>query len=319
MSLIGMELLREIEKTGRATYAFPPKPLGEIFYVDHFTGIDTRDGQNKDFPLKTITEALDRCVNNHGDVILVKEGWSEATENWPIEVNKTGVHIIGKSCMQGKYAALNPPGPTAAFSVDSLGGGCEIAGFQLGGGDAHGCIELNNPMGLWIHDCWFGNQFHGLGTPQDGIVNTMGGNAANVRIERCRFLGDAFGEGGITRDGIRDVLTGSGVGDIFRNSEIVNNRFSGLITAINLKNPGDAIIEHNYINCGVDQAAPANPAAGINLYGGIGLIIANNKAGRGSGGMTENPYYDDEATTTLNAWLCNQKDNAYTMPAHPQL
>jgi len=317
MSHVGMGTQWEFERIGRAGYAYPPKPCGTVFWVDsgwEYPGNDDHDGLTKDSPLRTITEALSRCTDNMDDVILVKDAWQEATETWPILVDKKRVHIIGISGPQGQKVKMVPPplGDTAAFDIRAAANTSEIAGFELGGGDTHGCIELANPMGVWIHDIWFGNALHLAGTtPLHGIYNPTGLNASSCRIERCRFFGSSGpGQGGISGNGIEDFATGAGAGGTFRNSEIVNNRFTCLAFAIHMLKPGDAVIEHNYIMCPADDVV----GRGIYLQTATGCMMANNKAGFGVIDMTQNPYYDHEGTS--NAWLCNQNGDSMTQPAH---
>lgn len=310
-SFVSMQVQRELEKIGRGGHAYPPKNMGQVFFVDHFNGNNNYDGQHIDYPLLTITQALALCVAGRGDVILVKDAWSEATEGWPIVVNKSRVSIIGMSQgMGGKYVAILPPGDTAAFSITTAGGGCEIAGFSLGGGDTHACIEFTPAvMDCYIHDMWFGNQFHmGGNSPQDGIRNSGIHNVSNLRIERCRFLGSTgAGRGGITRYGVYSTAGGL---DSWKNSEIVNNRFTCMTYAIRLTYANDFLIEHNYIMCPADDAV----GRGIYLSSCGGGIIANNKAGdNGTADMTNNPYFDN--TPADNAWLCNQNGVTYVFPA----
>lgn len=309
-SCVSMGTLRELEKTGRAGHAFPPKPMGEIFWVDHFAGNNNYDGQNKTRPLRTITEALARCVNDRNDVILVKDCWDQ--EPGVINVNKTRVHIIGMALPTNPYPTLQAIGDNPVFRLTGDGNICEIAGLALGGGSTSPCIELNNNMGSWFHDIWFGwrgaNQ-----TPQDGIRNDAGfHNYQSLRVERCRFFGSLGAAiGTISRYGIYFPAAASNLG---HDAEFINNRFHCLDTAIRLTNGSDQVIEHNYIMCPSDDVV----GRGIYINGGVGCIIANNKAGdNGIADMAFNPYYD--VLGTLNAWLCNQNGHSYVFPAIEQL
>jgi len=297
MSYLSMEALREIEKTGRAGHAYPPKPMGEIYWVDHTNGLDTRDGQNKNLPLQTITEALTRCVNDNDDIILVKRCWN--TEPDTITVNKRMVHIIGLGIQGGLGASLPAMGDTPVFILPATGAKCEIAGFSIGGGDNNPGIELNNNYGSWIHHCWFGHV--GVGdTPRDGIANDAGAHNYNgVRIENCKFLGGhGVGHGTLTRYGI--FFDGTGING--QDAHILKNRLMNCAYGIRIVYGIDQIIEHNYIKIPVDDAI----GRGIYYHMGVGSLIHNNKAtDDGVDAITNAAYYDNQPAN--NAWLCNQE------------
>ncbi len=305
MSAISQHLQRELEILGRGSHAYPPKPMGEVFWVDHFAGDNDHYGQNKDRPLQTITEALTRCVNDRDDLILVKDCWN--VEPATITVNKTRVHIIGMALPTGMYPTLTAIGDTPIFTMPATGNNCEIAGLSLGGGNNNAGIELNNNMGSWIHDVWFGHVGAG-DTPQDGIRNDAGlHNYNSLLVERCKFFGSpGYGRGTLTRYGC--FFDASGYNG--QNAQFVNNRFFNLSYAIRIVYGIDQLIEHNYIMCPSDDAI----GRAIYVHMGEGSIIANNKACDDgvAAAMTNNPYYD--ALPARNAWLCNQEGIAWINP-----
>lgn len=307
---LGTDPYTGLPSTLHAPGGITPRIAANIFFVDGFNGDNDNNGLSRDTPFLTITYALTQCDDGTDDVIFVMDAWNTEPA-YPIVVNKSRVHIIGLSNPQmgGKYVAMIPVGDYAMFQIGYSGCGSEIAGFSLGGGATNPCIMLGPTtlMDAWIHDCWFGNQYHlGASVPQDGIRNT-GANATNTLIEGCRFFGSPGpGVGGITRYGVYNFSGGAS----FRNSAIVQNRFHCMSYAIYLTFATDFLVEHNYIMCPSDDAV----GRGIYLNGATGGIIANNKAGdNGTADMTESPYYDDGAAN--NAWLCNQNGKTYVHPA----
>ncbi|MBA7714439.1 hypothetical protein ES703_123462 [subsurface metagenome] len=300
MSHVGMATQRMLEMIGRAGYAYPTKPMGEVFFVDHTNGDNDHDGQNKDSPLQTITEALTRCVDSRDDMILVLNCWDSEPDT--ITVNKRMVHIIGLGIQGGLGASLPAIGDTPVFTLPAAGSKVEIAGFSIGGGNDCPGIELNNNYGSWIHNCWFGHV--GVGqTPRDGITNDVPAGNHNyngIRIENCKFLGNhqGKGHGTLSRYGIH--FGGSGING--QDAHILNNRFMNCSYAIRIVYGLDQIIEHNYIKIPVDDAI----GRGIYYHAGTGSLIVENKAtDDGADAMANAAFYDNQVAN--NAWLCNQE------------
>jgi hypothetical protein len=74
-----------------------PSALGKVFFVDS-NGDSGNEGTDPAHPLDSITDALGKCTNSKGDVIVVmglSPSTSEATETWPININKSGVLLTG--------------------------------------------------------------------------------------------------------------------------------------------------------------------------------------------------------------------------------
>jgi hypothetical protein len=173
---------------------------GNVYYVNGYTGADTNDGLSPATAKLTITAGIGLCTDAPGQndyvFVLRYPSAGAAGEVWPIAVDVESVHIIGA----GLYGAstccwVAPTGNTAAFEISK--NGVEIAGFDLAGGAAHGCIE--NSGSVWrahIHH----NDFALQRTTQDGIRMTGAVDCPHWLIEDNTF-GEYFDN--ISRDGIR--------------------------------------------------------------------------------------------------------------------
>ena len=283
---------------------------GNTYFVDGISGNDNYKGEYPSSPLKTIDAALAKCTTENDDYVFVMDCWSAGE---PIEVDISLVHIIGVNSPHAPWACLNAGADTAIFTASSTGNSCEIAGFNIGGGDAHAGIEMGNCIGMWIHHNAFGHPYSG-DTPLYGIWNGGTYNPAYCLIEDNRFYGDGKSDGTITGSGIR--VNGGG-NYLMVNGIIRRNSFLGLIGATNagaidLDRVQGAEISDNYFH--VTDAADGDA---INLLGQCRHnLIMNNKAAHGMGVASGNNItpYRDLAANTLNGWAWNSYNNAYIEP-----
>ena len=295
---------QEAEKKGRALGMPEMLAEGNVFWVDGVSGDDSQDGLAPNKPLKKIDTALGLCSNDNNDYIFVLDCYQQDT--FPIVVDVTKVHIIGIVNKSNRYAVMAPSGDTAIFTISGTGNDCEIAGFDLSAGAAHGSIELNNPIGIHIHDCLFGCNQAG-GTPQDGIIAETGQyNPIHGVIENCKFYGTGNSSNGkLTRDGIRG--TGGGAAN-WKNMTIRNNIFLGIPgIGIDLDRAQGAMILDNRF------ALDANTAGAAITLGAAttGCFIDGNHANFGKTAMAANPYVDGSA---VNTWGLNYKAVTGTLP-----
>jgi len=282
---------------------------GSIFFVnggaDGVTaGIDTNDGLTPANAFLTIAHALTLVTNDNDDFIYCFNVYNQDT--FPIALDNTmdSVHIIGIAGPNGAWPMLDASaGNTAVFTVANEN--CEIAGFNLAGGAAHGAIEIGSGANMaWIHNCTFGHYWSGA--CQDGI--TGGGSVFSVIIEDCWFFGTDAKNGTLTRCGIL-----SGVGASWGQWTIRNNFFNGLPTgAIDLGVTLDStaihdfVIEHNIIGCEDTDNIAINLGAVCHY-----AIVSDNKAQNGKAVMGNNPYGD---AATDNHWMCNQEGIVMVYP-----
>lgn len=276
---------------------------GNTYYVDGINGSDGNNGRYASNPLKTVNAAIGKCTSGHDDYIIVMDCWDQDT--FPITVNKQRLHILGLSLPNFMYPKMNPTTDAAVFRLVSAGAYSEIAGFDISGGDAHGCIDIYGTEGAWIHDCWFGSEGAG-GTPLHGIWIQQ--NPQYSRIEDCRFFGDLGSAGGlITSNGIEvDASV-----NMVRGVEVLNCKFNGLAIAMNLDNADYWLVENNRFIIPNAQNGEAITCQSDCLDS----TFIDNLAVYGmlSNGYTYNPYRD-LATNTVNNWARNYQGNAIVEP-----
>jgi len=282
------------------------KTTGNVFYVNGFTGLDTRTGLNPNYPLLTIAHALTHCVNDHDDYIIVLDHWQEA---WPVTINVSRVHIIGVGTDPNHpFVALNAAADTAIFVLNNCPNS-EIAGFSFGGGNTHGGIEdaAGIPMGVYIHDCVFGHTFAG-DTPLNGIRIVW--NVTDVRIENNLFLGNQSAGGGtLTGNGIHFHATGDTLGGVIKGNVFKGINGIGCWINLPLGVPGGIYITDNEFYQDIADGAPLGWA--ITLNGPAltaGCFVARNVASQTGDATGNNPYRDLSTGvigTCLNGWVMN--------------
>jgi len=286
---------------------------GNVFFVNGgadgvTTGLDTNSGKTPALAFLTIAHAIALCtVNDNDDFIYCFNVYNQ--DAFPITITGDSIHIIGLAGPDGSWPQMDANADAeAVFYLPSGIENCEIAGFSLGAGAAHGCIELaiGNNM-TWIHNCTFGHEWVGGG--QDG-VRLVTGTTDNVLVEDCWFYGNCAPGGKLTRSGVISLGTTA-----TRHCTIRNNYFVRL--------PGPAIhilgntawensIIHNIIGRGADAQGNA-----ITLNANCeGCLVSGNEAAFGptaEAGLTA-PYLD-QAGGTANDWCSNQSQEIMKIPA----
>lgn len=284
------EALRELYLLGKN------QSCGQIFYVDSTHGNAANDGLSPDSALVTIAAALVKCVNDHDDYIIVMDCYQQ--ETFPIEVNKSRVHILGVSHWGGMFAQMVPPTDTAIFTINTKGY-VEIAYFNLGAVNAqavHAPIEFISAISegrTWIHDCWFGHSW----AVHDGIRVLAGTEAPECLIEHCVF-------GKLTsRDGIR--IEGQSTRTIIR--ENIFRLVAGIgIDVVAINTDLGAIIGNKF-------SLPAGAGAGAAITiaaGAVGCLCDDNHAMEAGAATTANPYSDAGACD----WGMNYRGDVVTFP-----
>lgn len=280
--------------------------IGDIYFVHFANGLNTNPG-TVDLPFQTIRYALDQCHDNNNDYVFVLNGPNALPEVFPITVSPIRVHLIGLTT-PAESIRLQPYDDTAALFIAATAGiagyGSEIAGFDLSGGATHGCIEVDNPFNVWIHDCKFGSILAG-GTPQDGIRSSFPHNFAWSLIERCMFFGsNGGGKGNLSRYGITNmhVVPGS---PLWNGTEIRNCEFLNCLIGIYLR-VQDMIIRGNAFLCCAEVGGEA-----ITLTSAHGCLVADNKASDSKADPGAVPWADNVVD---NAWTGNQSSTTFTVP-----
>jgi len=287
------------------------QPMGRVYYVNGNSlpqctpvGSDANDGLTPATPFETIQHAVDLCTVfpwDKNDYIFCYNLYNQ--DAYPINVTADGLHIIGWGGPIGQPCLLAANADNAAcfnFPV-GLGENCEIAGFNMGAGAAHGCIELQgNNANVWIHNNIFGHLWAGGG--QDGVW--LGTTIQGGVIEDNWFHGTDCGSGVLTRcavyvssDWVQGTLRNNYA---FKMPGVGANGSGGLIYGNNMD--GVAII-HNKVNVGDGETA--HGGAIFLLAGCDACVIAQNEANDGLAVSTKNPYVD-EGGANDNAWISNQ-------------
>lgn len=277
---------------------------GRVFFCDLFNGDDGNNGLSPDTPFSTITFALTQCEANRRDYIYVIDGWNEAT---PIAVNIARVHIIGIGNPSLPFVQMTEDGGDDAIFVLTNDGGdeVEIAGFSLGGGNAHGGIECAGGATtdrVWIHHNTFGSLNAG-DTPLYGVHISAAMNARDWLIEHNEFLGTAAFGGTMTASGI--LISNS------MQHRIRNNIFKQVVS------PAMSLVAATGVEVSANRFSnPADVAGGaitLDVNCTLNEILANLAAfGETAGGLA-NPYLDG-AAADANTWAGNMWHTTFTDP-----
>lgn len=267
---------------------------GNVFYVDsaHPDTNDANDGTDPNAPLHTITHALDHCTANQEDFIIVSN-FTNGDETWPIAITKGKVHLFSNWYSKGVGRTITPPGDTAGLYI--TGDKVEVAGFEIGGGGTHGCIEFSTAAQSWgahIHH----NRFGWMTAAQDGIRMTGA-------VDKVQFLihDNEFNDK-LTRDGIRIEQNST-------RSEIWNNVFRFVAgVGINLETLCTDIyaIHDNVFRV---NGAVQGDAITCNINS-LGCMFWGNQAMHLGAAPAQNPYVDLGA----NHWGVNWTGDVVTYP-----
>lgn len=287
---------------------------GQIFYVNGGSDgpvVDTGSGLTPDDPKQLIQSAIDLCTANNNDyVVILNYGANgRAAETWPVVVDKTLCHIVGVGTVGQKWPVVRPNAPAGAdindpaFSVTA--DRVEIAGLEIGGGDAAGAIHPVDAGGVWgltIHDCFFGVTGDSAG--QDGIRVPAASAAPYLTVYGCRF--GHF----LTRDGVRfDANATRCMIGVPGQPQNYFHEIPGITI-----NVASAVTEPGIFNNWI--ALPANTAGdAITLAAGVNAgWIMGNVANFGDTDMGNNPYLDG-AGAGANTWAMNYQGITLVQPA----
>ncbi len=202
----------------------PIGPYSNVYFVDPASGNDAAKGTSRKRPLKTLTEAYDRCVSGQNDVVALIANTSGVTLSAPLVWAKHYTHLVGlcapvrtaqrarifaasdlddavfitvsgTGCIfKDLYIFHGPDEATALGNVLVTGGRCYFENVHFaGGGHASnaidGCYSLGLSGGDGEHlfkNCTFGLTSMGAAT---GVrcVALLGGYTPRVVFEDCTF------------------------------------------------------------------------------------------------------------------------------------
>jgi len=93
---------------------------GDVYWVDNTVGAGGSDGNDGAFqrPLASLQGAINRCVADHGDLIMVKAGHAETlTASGAIAMDVAGVRVIGMGVGRNRPVLTFTPASTSVSNV----------------------------------------------------------------------------------------------------------------------------------------------------------------------------------------------------------
>ena len=165
------------------------------WFVDYNWGGAFGDGRAQDHPLKYLQDAIDRTVDNRGDVIYVGQGGAPVTET--VTFNKSGISVIAANFgiaprASGEFhaiyaAAAFTDGPVATITAPCFIHGMGFASRDTGALFFDGAAVLvggaaAGAFGVHMKYCRF---------PKWGLANRIGLSfAGGEAISKSRSLPD---------------------------------------------------------------------------------------------------------------------------------
>lgn len=265
---------------------------GKVFYVNcrDGVGLDTHEGTDPQFPLKTLEAAYLLCTTQKGDWIFAQDFWTASAA--PLTIAKSDLHLIALG--SGNFDAGNDieGAAAAAVEIEDDGVDFELAGFNFGADDV--ALTMGEAYRAHIHHCTFGNN---LGCVTGMAAMVGGGSFTSSSIHDCLFGALLSGTAIIVP--INTSMVFDNIFEnpnasitpilIFRNTKILRNLFKVPDSA-----DGEAINQ--------------------NVAGSFYNLIDNNVAmyGNAQVGYGQNPYRD--VGTTKSHWGRNWRGNQLIEP-----
>jgi len=275
---------------GLGDVMIPGSGLGDVFYVDGVGGNNDNDGLSPATPKLTLTAGLALCTNDVNDTVLVLDYWQPAGETWPVSINKSKVNVVGvPSGSYNPWAAVAPPGDTAAFSIAA--DHVIIRSFYFQAGANHAGIEFSGgKVRMGIYDCFFATGKH-------GIWSAPGGVGFGLEIRNNFFCQSLTAQNIYINDDPAFI-------------KIIDNVFDQpQDVAIEVVQGGAPQIRNNVIACESNTAGRA-----ITLGAAVTrAIVDGNHANFGDTEMAASPYTDG-AAAGINHWMLNYKGITGVMP-----
>lgn len=265
---------------------------GTTFYVDGANGSDSYCGKSPLRAFLTLTAALAACTNWLHDVIIVRNYGLQATETYPIVINKKVVTIIGQ-VSGSNLPQIEPDTDKAGIEFeDNSGAGTRFfnIGFKSGASFAN-VLMSGTIFAVQFHNCCFGMQGDG---GKNGF--RIESDSPDLVINDCLF------DDSIAQHHIH--ILGSSTRGLIQNCRFhgINETFSG-ITDVG----GTGFLLHAILNNYFFSVA-AKKAFAINHTGLAGsAFIDGNKANYGG----QAPFIEKGT----NFWCVNYKGDDLTLPA----
>ncbi len=171
--------------------------LPNIFFVDPSAGSDGNSGLDPRRALATLQAAIDLCVDNRGDIIILQRGGLTVTET--ISFNKSGITVLGQQYglspfARGEFFSILADASFTDGPVATVTSPCTIMGlafvsrdtganFFSGAAMLIGGLATASPFGVHIAHCRF---------PKWNLSNRIGiaiEGGSDCLIEDCDFEG----------------------------------------------------------------------------------------------------------------------------------
>lgn len=232
-----------------------------VFWVDSVYGSNGNPGTISK-PFATIDFAVSQCTDNNGDIIMVNEGHTESvTTSLGLEVNKTGISIIGVGTGKTRPQITFSTDAGAAMYVSTPKNYIYNLQFIAGIDGLLTCLN-SDTTDITIDSCIFTKSSDAFSAPANCILiaNGAGANStSNTTVTNCEFYGNSVtGTFGTTSCIVLNGLESD-------NIRITNNKLTGNMAY------GILVSNHPYTNLYI-----LNNNITLTAVGGVGISLFNS-------------------------------------------
>jgi hypothetical protein len=302
-----LKVTKEFNATGATIIGYPSGLMGKgrVFYVDGTGGSDTYgvQSQNPNYPMLTVTGAMDLCTSAVGDLIVIMANSPSsppATETFPIAMDVQGVGIVG---LYSRGLLSDSGIGSDAQNIACIEHGASYTGIEnmyLGIdnlGSTGGVIEFNGTnsyFGCYLKNSMIESQY----TATYGVYIAY--DQPYYLVQDC-----VFGRGDLTNFTNCIRVANCTAGLIHRN---YFSGSSGPCVRIDAT-CGNLRVLHNNFECSSDTDGDA-----IYAYAGSSNNhISNNYAAYGAASMTNTPFFDTNGDAS-NDWGTAWEQEEVTLP-----
>jgi len=243
-----------------------------LFYVDPNNSLasDSNSGEDPQYPLLTVTQAVSLCRAYKGDTIFVgpNDGWtygsgtsSQVAEDVIIPATKPGIAIIGTGA--GPLGVYWEPATALGTCITVYAVDCRIANIAFvgsadGGNGIYAEWDGTTTFGenLSVHNCFFNDQIDiGIQFEYSWYCEVI-----NCVFDHCDVQGV--------------FVDTAGSGAAFLN--IHGNWFIDCAAALVLEDTDDSVVAGNWIYNSAAQGAGAATDEGLVTTGGVNNLVTGN-------------------------------------------
>jgi len=265
-------------------YALPRFYGGRIFFVDSTYGSNAYQGNLPHQPLRSITYALTKCVDDEDDLIIVLNGYNNTNtdtetngDDTPIDLNKNSVTIL----FQGRNNIVRAIGANdSIFKMNATQvtlGVMEGSQIQVASCETGSTTATIVEFAALAADCEVFGMQSNVAAGLDGYDEffTLAATSHRPNIHHNRLVGDGT-------DSDEYVVSTGAVAGI----RIEHNEFYGAIASgIDLSNAAvtHVVIKHNFIEVAASMNAVKGHASATGL-------VAHNFADMAAASMITNAF-----------------------------